>query len=435
MAKIRIGNDIQVSWEVTTSGEALSLEGRSLRLYVLNAYRKQEITEFSVSGDVITFYYRAAEQKTLGAYCVELEDTYGGTTRKVCADLAFTLVAHTSEEADNEAAYDGFDSYLVSLRSNILVGRPGMSAYEIWQSHGHTGTEDDFLQWLRQSAVDAAAEVKKMMPEVQEATEAANKAKETANEAAEKANEAVQSVDTAMSEVDVLKEKAQQALSDAEASEAKSDAATARANAAAENAENASTSFFNATTEVPLEAGKYYVLINTTDTTLSAVHVAKAQGKLSGGLFLTFKANATEWKHYQYVGATTDDENWLNAENWVDLADIAPGAETLVVVDRVCGAAEPGYTLATAIAALVNLQTTSGTTYIRKGTAITYTQSDGTMDVYQYIGVDDGDKSDIAKWKHFGGPKTVTLTQDDYDKLSSAGMLDDETIYNVLEDE
>ncbi len=47
----------------------------------------------------------------------------------------------------------------------------------------------------------------------------------------------------------------------------------------------------------------------------------------------------------------------------------------------------------------------------------------------------EADWTNEKRWSDFGGPKTVTLSQDDYDKLSSAGMLDDETIYNVLEDE
>lgn len=433
MAKIRIGNDIQVSWEVTTSGEAQNLEGRDLRLYVVNAYRREEITDFSVSGDVVTFIYPASRQKTLGTYCVALEDTFGGTTRTVCADMAFTLVAHTSEEADNETAYDGFSDYLVRLRSNILVGRPGQSAYEIWLGLGHSGTEADFLDWIKKAAVDAAADVYKLIPEVQEATTAANKAKETAEDAATKANAAVESVDTAMSEVDVLKNKASEALADAEASAEKSDAATARANAAAENAENAATSFYNVTTEVPLTDGKYYVLLSQSDETHSAVHVAAAQGKKAGGLFLTFQADAQTWKHYQFVGVNTEDGSWYNATNWSDLADIAPGTQTVVIVDNVCGKSASGYTLATAVTALLALQESTGTAYIRHGTIISYTTADGRMETKQYTGTD-STISDTTLWKNFGGDRQVVLTQSEYDALAEAGTLEDDVYYNLVEE-
>ena len=436
MKKIRIGNDITVSWEVKTSGEALSLEGRSLRLYVRNAYRRDEITDFSVSGDVVYFVYRANQQKTLGGYCVELVDETEGSNRTVCADLAFTLVSHTSEETDT-ATDDvaDFEAYLVSLKSNILVGRPGMSAYDIWVGLGHTGTEADFLDWIKKSAVDAAADVYKLIPEVQEATTAANMAKVTAEDAATKANAAVESVGTAMSEVDVLKNKASEALADAEASAEKSDAATERANTAAANAENAVTSFFNATTEVPLKDGEYYKLLDTADTTKSAVHVAKAQGKNSGGLFLTFKADASTWKHYQYVGTTTEDDNWYKGSNWTDLADIAPGAEMLVIVDNVCGTLASGYTLTTAAAALKALQTSTGTTYVRHGTVISYTTAEGRMETKQYAGAADDNICDATLWKNFGGARQVVLTQTEYDTMAEAGTLEDDVYYNVLEDE
>ena len=436
MKKIRIGNDITVSWEVKTSGEALSLEGRSLRLYVRNAYRRDEITDFSVSGDVVYFVYRANQQKTLGGYCVELVDETEGSNRTVCADLAFTLVSHTSEEADT-ATDDvaDFEAYLVSLKSNILVGRPGMSAYDIWVGLGHTGTEADFLDWIKKSAVDAAADVYKLIPEVQEATTAANKAKETAEDAATKANAAVESVGTAMSEVDVLKNKASEALADAEASAEKSDAATERANTAAANAENASTSSFNATNDVPLADGEYYKLIDTADPTKSAVHVAKTKGKNVGGLFLTFKANGETWKHYQYVGATVDDANWFNADNWTDMADIAPGAEMYLVVDNVCGLPSTGvYTLATAVAALLALQESTGTTYVRKGTVIAYTVGESEMEAKQYVGASADDASNLKLWKNFGGDKQVTLTQEAYDDLVAAGTVDEEAYYNILEE-
>lgn len=162
MRKIRIGNDIQVSWEVRTGGEALSLEGRTLRVWVRSAYSRQEIESFSVEGCVVTFTYPAQMQRTTGARAVVLEDaTEGSARRTLCADEAFTLVAHSSEE-DYCGCADGedFDKYLVALKSNILVGKPGLSAYDLWLSDGHTGTMADYMKWLQQPASDVAADVK-----------------------------------------------------------------------------------------------------------------------------------------------------------------------------------------------------------------------------------------------------------------------------------
>lgn len=167
MRKIRIGNDIQVSWEVKTDGEAVSLEGRTLRVWVRSAYSRQEIKEFSVDGCVVTFTYPASAQKTTGARAVALEDmTEGSARRTLCADEAFTLVAHSSEEdycgcngAVETAPHEDFDRYLVALKSNILVGKPGLSAYDLWLKDGHTGTMEDYMKWLQQPATDAASSV------------------------------------------------------------------------------------------------------------------------------------------------------------------------------------------------------------------------------------------------------------------------------------
>lgn len=170
MRKIRIGNDIQVSWEVRTGGEAVSLEGRSLRVWVRSAYSRQEVESFSVEGCVLTFTYPAEMQKTTGARAVVLEDmTEGSARRTLCADEAFTLVAHTSEEDCSCGCGDGvgnaaaqgedFDKYLVALKSNIIVGKPGLSAYDLWLKDGHTGTMEDYMRWLQQPAADAASSV------------------------------------------------------------------------------------------------------------------------------------------------------------------------------------------------------------------------------------------------------------------------------------
>lgn len=175
MRKVRIGNDINVRWEVKTDGQAVSLEGRALKLYVRSAYKKEEITSFSVSGCVISFVYPASVQRMTGARAVILEDaTEGAPHRTICADQAFILVAHSCEESDDDV---DFEDYLVSLQSNVLVAMPGMSAYEVWLSEGNTGTLEDWYAFLRKPATDIAADVAE--------AEAERKAAETARQEAE----------------------------------------------------------------------------------------------------------------------------------------------------------------------------------------------------------------------------------------------------------
>ena len=175
MRKVRIGNDINVRWEVKTDGQAVSLEGKALKLFVRSAYRKEEITTFTVEGCVVSFTYPASMQRMTGARAVILEDaTEGAPRRTVCADQAFTLVAHSCEENDDDVE---FEDFLVSLQSNVLIGKPGLSAYEVWLSEGNTGTLEDWYAFLRKPATDIAADVAE--------AEAERKAAETARQEAE----------------------------------------------------------------------------------------------------------------------------------------------------------------------------------------------------------------------------------------------------------
>ena len=42
---------------------------------------------------------------------------------------------------------------------NIVKGDKGDSAYQVWLDNGHTGTEQDFFDWIQQPATEAAAEL------------------------------------------------------------------------------------------------------------------------------------------------------------------------------------------------------------------------------------------------------------------------------------
>ena len=127
MRRIRIGNDIQVSWEVKTGGESISLEGRQLKLYVRSAYQKQEIKDFVVEGCTISFTYLASMQRITGVRAIILNDaTKGSPEKTICADQAFTLVAHTCEENDDDV---DFEDFMVSLQSNIVLCSPELKNY------------------------------------------------------------------------------------------------------------------------------------------------------------------------------------------------------------------------------------------------------------------------------------------------------------------
>lgn len=233
MRKVRIGNDINVRWEVKTDGQAVSLEGKALKLYVRSAYRKEEITTFTVEGCVVSFTYPASMQRMTGARAVILEDaTEGAPRRTVCADQAFTLVAHSCEENDDDVE---FEDFMVSLQSNVLIGKPGLSAYEVWLSEGNTGTLEDWYAFLRKPATDIAADVAE--------AEAERKAAETARQEAEEGRITSEQERTTAETARVAAEE-QRAATFAELSE-NVDAAVSKANNAA-SAANTATEKTNA---------------------------------------------------------------------------------------------------------------------------------------------------------------------------------------------
>ena len=168
----RIGKDIRVRWRILTNGEALPLEGRDLRLEVVTRFGRTE-REFSIEdGNVVVFTLPGRVQLYLGEYTFTLWENWGKagqTAVDSCGGIE--LVPTTCMEGGDS----GLETETVELETSVLeLGVSGDSAYEIWLSQGHEGTEEDFLAWLRQPAEDAAKEA-------QEAATRADSAAETAN--------------------------------------------------------------------------------------------------------------------------------------------------------------------------------------------------------------------------------------------------------------
>ena len=123
MKSKRIENDLHVAWTITTNGEAVSLEGRQLALSMRSALGWQDISDFSVSGNVVSFDFRGADQKVTGVYLLKLQETTGGIMRTVDMCKAFQLVPHSYQEAGvSESDLTDPD---VEVKSNIEVGPKG----------------------------------------------------------------------------------------------------------------------------------------------------------------------------------------------------------------------------------------------------------------------------------------------------------------------
>lgn len=102
MKKIRIGNDLRISWGITTNGKQESLEGKFLKVQIVVYNRVIDIEDFTINGNVISFDFLGANQKYCGVYTLVLRDSTNGNQSTIDKTDAFELVPHTEEEAGKD---------------------------------------------------------------------------------------------------------------------------------------------------------------------------------------------------------------------------------------------------------------------------------------------------------------------------------------------
>lgn len=167
MKKIRIGNDISITWSVRVSGKTHPLEGKQLVLYLTapNSVRT-ELTDFSVSGNLLSLIFPGRDQHYEGVYSLSLVETYNNGRRLVldCCN-AFQLVdwsCMAEEDGYSQVVLDTDVAVSVLLPVIPTIGTNGhwfvdgedtgkpafleaVSAYDIAVENGFSGTEE---QWL-----------------------------------------------------------------------------------------------------------------------------------------------------------------------------------------------------------------------------------------------------------------------------------------------
>ena len=98
MKRIRIHNDIHVSWGITTNGKQESLEAKTLQVQLVVYNKVITIPDFSINGNVISFEFSGSQQKYCGVYTLVCRDTTNGNLSTIDKTEAFELVPHSEEE-------------------------------------------------------------------------------------------------------------------------------------------------------------------------------------------------------------------------------------------------------------------------------------------------------------------------------------------------
>lgn len=164
---------------------------------------------------------------------------------------------------------------------------------------------------------------------------------------------------------------------------------------------------YNVTVDEPKAQGYY--------TLEEAIAKTYEKGYTNIGIQVTFSIADKSWKTYQYIGADSTETNFKNPGNWLDLAGMSAGAETLINVDALCGpcASATYYTLEYAIAAIAALKTKTGIDYAKSGLVITYQTGEHSFETMQFQSTV-GNFGEAALWKPFGGGGNSTVeTKDD----------------------
>lgn len=354
MKKIRIGNDITLRIDVTRLGADEDFTGKTLRLLLRSALATVSL-DYTVSDSQLTATWFGTEQQRTGTYTVTLVEDYGTKSRNTVDQCgAFALVARSCEE-DGTLTGD----QTISLDLDVSVPGNGLSAYEIAVLNGYSGTQEEWLESLKDPAKEAAESVATAVEAATKASEAANEAAAKADTAVETAQTAVETATTAAQEatdaVDKAKaaiEEAQTATANATAAAAKADTAvvnvetaeaaaqeaTAAANEATKNATEATTKANEATTKAAAAAANANEAVAEMDTKLAAVDEKLALKADSDSVYTKEEADTKETaikatlatKVDAVSGKALSSNDYTTAEK-TKLAGIETGAEVNVI--------------------------------------------------------------------------------------------------------
>lgn len=107
MKRFRIGNDIKINWEVKKNGLPADLEGKQISLYYTHPRGREEIVDFSVDGNAISFIFDGLSQSVLGRYTITADIRYSSGSRYLIQDKTnvFELVGRTEREDPEDSDY------------------------------------------------------------------------------------------------------------------------------------------------------------------------------------------------------------------------------------------------------------------------------------------------------------------------------------------
>lgn len=158
MKKIRRGNDFVFAWEIERNGLPEDLSSVLEKHLYLSALGKRvemvEGVDYDITGNVVRIEVTPTIATILGTYKAEfhyiLPDLgFIDEDRKCAVDVDAFVIVGSTEQADNPSEFT-----ITSDMAIAFKGDKGDSSYQTWLDAGNTGTEADYLAWIRQPATD-----------------------------------------------------------------------------------------------------------------------------------------------------------------------------------------------------------------------------------------------------------------------------------------
>lgn len=233
MEKIRYGNDITFRWTVKRDGQPENFsKAITLKLLMRGTSSTVEVKNYKIDGSTITWLFAGKDQRGPSTYSLTLIENEG-------LDNMFTVdkcevLRLTSSSC---CACDEDGPFTIDVESDICVPSNGLSAYEIAVLHGFKGTEEEWLDSLKQPAEDAAEEAQETIKALAEASNKATEAANVAAAAADKAAQAVTELGNRLAAAETTREEAESARVRAELLRVQAENARAQAELLRDSAE------------------------------------------------------------------------------------------------------------------------------------------------------------------------------------------------------
>ena len=165
MKKVRIGNDIAIEWSIYRLGEGEILQDKKVEVKILDPKMMPVPFSYEIVENKIIGVFEGRIQKCVGAYTLLLLENCGELHMNTLDECNFVqLVPHSYMEGGKDES--SITTEIIELSTDIEIptnGLDGDSAYDIWIKLGHQGTEEDFIAWLQQPAINGANEAQEQM--------------------------------------------------------------------------------------------------------------------------------------------------------------------------------------------------------------------------------------------------------------------------------